>query len=59
VVGRLQQDSSAIRAALPLVKLGHHGLGKNIWEQQTLRCGILGQAKASSRALNAAFTTRL
>src|SRR5271167_242618 len=40
-VGSLQQDGSAIGTAMLLIELQHGGLGKNLGEQQTLRCTIV------------------
>ena len=46
-LGRLQQQGPAVGTALPLVKPSHHGLGKNVGEQQTLCCGIVRHVEAS------------
>src|ERR1039458_1408130 len=35
-ISRLQQQGSAVGTPLALIKLGHHRLAKNSWEQQTL-----------------------
>ncbi len=48
----LQQHRATIGTALPLVKLKHHRLGKNLWKQQTLCRARIVQAKASQCALN-------
>jgi hypothetical protein len=37
---------------LPLIKLRNHRPIKNIWEEQTLCCGMFGQAKASLLVAN-------
>jgi hypothetical protein len=39
--GGLQQQSSTVKTALALVKLGNDRLAKNSWEQQTLCCAIV------------------
>ncbi|MGC2461741.1 MAG: hypothetical protein WA446_12345 [Steroidobacteraceae bacterium] len=58
-IGHLQQDGSAIGTALPLVKLSHDRLGKNLWEQQTLCRAIVNHAEASLVASNTVSTTCL
>jgi len=47
LVGGFQEDRAAIGTALLLIKLRDHRSIKNIWEQQTLCCGMFGQVKAS------------
>jgi len=44
---QLQEDRAAIGAALLVIKLCNNRSIKNIWEQQTLCCGMFGQVKAS------------
>jgi hypothetical protein len=46
-VSRLQQQGSAIGAALPLIELQYSGLGKNLREQQTFCRGKVDHAEAS------------
>ena len=46
-VSGFEQDRSPIGATLRLIKLRNYRSIKNIWEQQTLCCGMFGQAKAS------------
>jgi hypothetical protein len=58
-VSGLQQHSSAIGTALPLIELQYRGLGKNIGEQQTLCRVIVIHAEASCFASNTVFTTCL
>jgi hypothetical protein len=43
----LEQDRAAIGAALLVTKTCDHRPIKNIWEEQTLCCGVYGQVKAS------------
>jgi len=47
LVGSFQEDRAAIGAALLVIKLCNNRSIKNIWEQQTLCCGMFGQVKAS------------
>jgi len=56
-VRSLQQDGSAIGTAILLIKLQHGGLGKNLWEQQTLCRAIVKHAGAFLLASNTVSTT--
>jgi len=47
LVGSFQQDRTAIGATLSLIKFRNNRSIKNIWEEQTLCCGMFGQVKAS------------
>jgi hypothetical protein len=58
-IGSLQQDGAAIGTTLPLVKPSHDGLGKNLWEQETLCRAIVDHAEASFVASNTVVTTCL
>jgi hypothetical protein len=58
-VSRLQQQSSAVGTALPLIELQRQRLGKNIGEQQTLCRAIVEHAKASLALTNTVSTTCL
>jgi hypothetical protein len=40
LVGSFQQDRAAIGAALSLIKFRNNRSIKNIWEEQTLCCGM-------------------
>ena len=59
LLGCLQQHCPTIGTALPLVEFQNQGLGKNLWKQQTLCRGRIGQAKASQCALNTVSSTCL
>ena len=54
-VRRFQQKGASVGTAVPLIKLDHDWLGKNIGKQQTLCCGMFSQAKASVVASNPVF----
>jgi hypothetical protein len=58
-LGRLQQDGSAIGTTLPLIELQYGGLGKNLWEQQTLCRGKVDHAEASPVPSNTVSATCL
>jgi hypothetical protein len=58
-VSRLQQQSSAVGTALPLIELQHGRLGENIGEQPTLCRAIVEHAKASLAIANTVSTTCL
>jgi hypothetical protein len=58
-LGCLQQQSSTIEGALPLIEFHLYELGKDHWKQQTLCCAILGQAKALSYHPNTVLSTYL
>jgi hypothetical protein len=57
--GSFQQHRSAIGTALPLIEFHHYRLGEDLWKQQTLCRGRIGQAKASSAAINTVLSTCL
>jgi hypothetical protein len=46
-IARLQQDRTAIGAAVLLVKLCHHRPAEQIGKQDSLSCAIVVRAKAS------------
>src|SRR6516162_3651231 len=56
-IRRLQQQSSTIGTALPLITLSHHRLAKNSWEQPTLCCAIVRHEEASECASNIVSST--
>jgi hypothetical protein len=47
IITGLQQNRTAIGTAVPLVELRYHGAAKKVGKQHSLRCVIVGHAKAS------------